>query len=267
MPNLTSSELARLIEENLSAKSMDFAKLPGGEAHTGNPAWFRTGINRAGYNGVVCAAFEKETLDEQIEAALEPFRQRDLPLTWWTGPLSSPSNLGSALQQHGFHHLRDMIGMAAKLDSLTDFTKPELEYSFEPVRTRADLELWMPPFLNAFGIPPADKDLVLDIFSHLTFQPASNWRHYLIRIHGDVVATSSLHLGAGVAGLYNIATLPAYRQHGLGTAVTLLTFEEARKMNYTLGTLQTTFPNALRLYHRMGFEVYCKFGVYQRTAW
>jgi hypothetical protein len=28
--------------------------------------------------------------------------------------------------------------------------------------------------------------------------------------------------------------------------------------------LQTTYPNALRLYHPMGFEVYCKFGIYQQ---
>jgi ribosomal protein S18 acetylase RimI-like enzyme len=72
-------------------------------------------------------------------------------------------------------------------------------------------------------------------------------------------------LGAGVAGLYNIATRPAYRQNGLGATITLLIYEEAKKLGYHIGTLQTTYPNALRLYHRMGFEVYCKFGIYQRS--
>jgi len=259
--------MARLIEDNLSAKSMDFAKLPGGKVYEGNPAWFTSGFGRAGYNGVVCASFEKEKIDQQIEAALEPFRQQNLPLTWWVGPLSSPVNLGQALQKHGFHHQRDMIGMAADLGELMGFVSPDIEYSFEPVLNRADLEQWMPPFLNAFGIPLEDKDLVLDIFAHLSFQPNSNWRHYLIRVNGEVVATSSLHLGGGVAGLYNIAALPQYRQHGLGTAITHLTFDEAKNLGFTLGTLQTTFPNALRLYHRMGFEVYCKFGVYQRKSW
>ena len=86
-----------------------------------------------------------------------------------------------------------------------------------------------------------------------------------MRVGGQVVATGSLHLGAGVAGLYNIATRPDYRQHGLGTAITLLAYEEAVKMGYDIGALQTTYPNALRLYHRMGFEVYCKFGIYQRS--
>lgn len=273
MPNnhvltkIDAGEMSRLIEENLSAKSLDFAHLPGGSAHSGNPAWFTSGINRAGYNGVVCASFEKEIIDQHIEATLEPFRQQKLSLTWWVGPLSAPANLGQAIQKQGFHHQRDMIGMAADLGELAEFVSPDIDYSFEPVLNQADLEQWMPPFLNAFGIPLEDKDLVLDIFAYLSFLPNSNWRHYLIRVNGEVVATSSLHLGGGVAGLYNIAALPKYRQHGLGSAITHLTFGEAKKQGFTLGTLQTTFPNALRLYHRMGFEVYCKFGVYQRIVW
>jgi ribosomal protein S18 acetylase RimI-like enzyme len=158
-----------------------------------------------------------------------------------------------------------MIGMAAELDDMPKFTPPLLDFHFEPVLERAGLEAWLPLFMQTFGIPVEEKDLTLDVFSQLSFPPASQWRHYLMRMDGQVVATSSLHLGAGVAGLYNIATHPAYRQQGLGKAITLLTFEESRRMGYTLGTLQTTYPNALRLYHRLGFEVYCKIGVYQKT--
>ena len=81
MPNnhvltkIDAGEMSRLIEENLSAKSLDFAHLPGGSAHSGNPAWFTSGLNRAGYNGVVCASFKKEFIYQHIEATLEPFRQ------------------------------------------------------------------------------------------------------------------------------------------------------------------------------------------------
>jgi GNAT superfamily N-acetyltransferase len=262
---IDSAEMARLIEENLSAKSMDFACLPGGTAQPGNPAWFTSGLKRAGYNGVICARLNPQELDRQIENCLEPFRRDNVPLTWWVGPLSEPGNLGRALQTHGFCHNRDMIGMAAELDSLAEFSPPELEYSFEPVLNRANLEAWLPLFMETFGVPADDKGFVLDIFDQLSFQPTSRWRHYILRVDGQVAATSSLHLGAGVAGLYNIATRRAYRQHGLGTAITLLTFYQAQQMGFTLGTLQTTYPNALRLYHRMGFEVYCKIGVYQNT--
>jgi ribosomal protein S18 acetylase RimI-like enzyme len=262
---IDSKEMARLIEENLSAKSLDFAKLPGGKLHFGNPTWFMSNLNRSGYNGVTTACFRPAELDEQIEACLEPFRQTETPLTWWVGPLSEPAGLGRALQAHGFIHNRDMIGMAAALDNLAGFASLPPDYRFEPVLDRAGLEQWMPLFMETFGIPASDAALVTDIFAQLSFSQDSEWRHYFIRAQGQVLATGSLHLGGGVAGLYNIATHPAYREHGLGTAITLLIFEQARQMGYTLGTLQTTYPNALRLYHRIGFEVYCKIGVYQRT--
>lgn len=258
-----SVEMARLIEENLSAKSMSFANLPGGKIEMGNPTWFMSGIDRHTYNGITKVRLTTQELDKQIDQCLEPFRQSHIPLTWWVGPLSEPENLGRVLQTHGFCHNRDMIGMAARLENLIEFIPPKMEYSFEPVLSTDELKEWMPLFMDTFGVPMEDRDLVSDAFTHVSFSSNTEWRHYFIRVNGKVAATSSLHLGAGVAGLYNIATSPEYRQHGLGTAVTLLTFEQARQMNYTLGTLQTTYPNALRLYHRMGFEVYCKIGIYQ----
>jgi ribosomal protein S18 acetylase RimI-like enzyme len=262
---LSSNELARLIEENLSAKSHDFAKLPGGQLHIGNPTWFMSGLKRTNYSGITCAQFSDGQLDPKIKTALEPFRQTGTPLTWWVGPLSQPANLGRALQAHGFTHNRDMTGMAAELDRLAGFTPPNLDYTFEEVNTLPGLQAWIPLFAATFGIFADEIPLTLDVFSQLSFSPDSEWRHYALLVEGQVVATGSLHLGAGVAGLYNIATHLDYRQHGLGTAITLLIYEEAKKMGYRIGTLQTTYPNALRLYHRIGFEVYCKFGIYQRS--
>ena len=263
----TTTRCIQLIEDNLIAKSMDFAHLPGGEAHAGNPAWFLSGLKRAGYNGIVRANLPAQQLDTHIEQALEPFRQLDLPMTWWVDSQSEPAHLGRALQVHGLHHLRDMIGMAAPLDDLPAVAIPDMDHSFETVQDRQGLEEWLPLFMETFGVPQTDETLLLDVFGRLSFGPQSQWRHFLIRVEGRVVATSSLHLGAGVAGLYNIGTHPAYRQHGLGNAITLLTFQQAQQWGYKWGTLQTTYPNALRLYHRMGFEVYCKIGVYQRPVW
>lgn len=255
--------MARLIEENLSAKSLDFANLPGGSLHSGNPTWFKSGLKRGGYNGITCARFAEDGLDEQIELALQPFRQSGTPLTWWLGPLSQPGTLGRRLQAHGFIHNRDMIGMAAGLDDLIEPAPLPAGYRFEPVTDRAGLEDWMPLFMQTFGVPASDGPVTLDVFSRRSFCAQAQWRHYAIRAGGQVVATSSLHLGAGVAGLYNVATRADMRENGLGTAITLLTYREARNMGLGLGSLQTTYPNALRLYHRMGFEVYCKFGIYQ----
>ena len=258
--------LAAAIEENLSAKSLNFAALPGGRVHSGNPTWFTSALNLPGYNGVTRAEFDPKQADDQVEAALEPFRQHKIPLTWWVGPLSQPGNLGRVLQGHGFIHNRDMTGMAASLDDLPPPETPGTACTFEAVTNLAALEAWMPVFMDVFGVSAKDAPVMLEVFECLSFAPGSEWRHYMLCDEtGQVVATSSLHLGAGVAGLYNIATHPEYREIGLATAITLLTFAQAQEMGYQTGTLQTTYPNALRLYHRLGFEVYCKFGVYQRV--
>lgn len=263
---LDSAGMARLIEENLSAKSHDFAKLAGGKLEPGNPTWFISGLDRAGYNGITFASLAPQELDAQIERCLIPFRETKTPLTWWVGPLSSPGFLGRTLQQQGFVHNRDMIGMAAPLDKLIICQPLEQGYSFEPVLDAVGLAEWMPLFARTFGVPETDLALVQDVFAQLSFAPGSDWRHYCLRADGQIVATGSLHLGAGVAGLYNIATQPEYRQRGLGREITLLIFEQAHHLGYEVGTLQTTYPNALRLYHRIGFEVYCKIGIYQ-CAW
>jgi ribosomal protein S18 acetylase RimI-like enzyme len=262
---LSSDEFAKLIEDNLNAKSHDFARLSGGTLHMGNPTWFTSGLKRAGYNGVTWAQFETGQLEQQVAHTLEPFRQTDTPLTWWTGPSTQPESLGKALQSQGFVHNRDMIGMAADLGQLAKYVPPKMEYTFKPVTSLAELGLWMPLFMETFGIPASDAPFVLDIFSQLAFSPNSKWRHYMLCNGAQVIATSSLHFGADIAGLYNIATQPACRRMGLGTAITLLTYQEACHLGYRIGALQTTYPNALRMYHRMGFEVYCKFGIYQRT--
>src|SRR5690606_10832835 len=192
---ISSSEFARLIENNLNEKSHDFAKLPGGELHTGNPTWFTSGVKRAGYNGITSAQFDRNQLDTQFTNALEPFRQTNTPLTWWTGPSTQPDGLGRMLQAHGFVHIRDMIGMACDLRQLPRLIPPTVEYIFEPVTNLTQLQTLMPLCMDTFGVPAADASLVLDIFNQLNFSVNSQWRPYMMRVNGRVIATSSLHFG------------------------------------------------------------------------
>ncbi len=269
MPSLlhiTTAEFIQAADDNLAEKSLSFAHLPGGEAHRGNPAWFVTGSQVAGYNGVVKASFPPGSADEGIEDALKPFQARRLPLTWWTGPSTQPASLGSRLQAHGFIHNRDMIGMAAAIDALRSpyDTLPAIQ--IEEVHNQQTLAEWHPLYMKGFNTPPAIARESLETMGKLAFMPGSGWRHYFVRKDGCITAIGSLFLCSEVAGLYNLVTSPEERGQGIGAAMTLGLFGIARDLGCRIATLQTTFPNALRLYHRLGFEVYCKFGIYHTTA-
>ena len=72
-------------------------------------------------------------------------------------------------------------------------------------------------------------------------------------------------LGAGVAGLSSVATVPEARRQGIGTAVTLHLLEQARAMGYRIGVLFSS-DMAVGVYRKLGFREYRKGSFYVWTA-
>ncbi len=259
--DLSTQALIEVIDDNLIAKSLSFPRHYGGEIHGPNPIWFITGPTMQNNNGVVEANFEEDELDERIKETLNQFRARGLLATWWVGPKSEPTNLGHYLQKHGCTHNRDMIGMAMDLHDLDVAESAPADITFEEVRDRETLEDWYEVLLQ--GFPISYSRAYLDSLIETSLEADTGWVHYAGRSEGQVVTVSTLFFGGGVAGLYNLTTLPKLRGQGIGNWMTVKTYQAARERGYRVGTLQTTYPNALRMYHKMGFEVYCKIGIYR----
>jgi GNAT superfamily N-acetyltransferase len=84
------------------------------------------------------------------------------------------------------------------------------------------------------------------------------WRHYLARLDGAPVAITSLLLAAGVAGIYNVATVPEARGRGIASSLVAASLREGRHAGYHTGVLQSSemgFP----IYQRLGFRQVCTF--------
>lgn len=257
--------LTRAAESNFFEKSLTLCSLPGAFQGGPNPCWFITGSKLAGYNGVLQANFNPIELDARILDTLQPFNERKVPLTWWVGPGSGPVNLGTRLQKHGFFHSRDMFCMAGMIDCLSvpgylNLPKIRVEEINEP----AGMEEWLKLYVEGFNSQPASARESVDYLSTLSFKTWSKWHHFVVRKGKDVIAIASLFLGKEAAGLYNLVIVPSERKKGIATALTMELFLFARNKGFTIATLQTTTTEALRLYHRLGLEVYSKFGIYQK---
>ena len=118
-----------------------------------------------------------------------------------------------------------------------------------------------PLFNSVLGAPHAFGTAFAEFASIVGLGSPSPLRHFLATIDGVPVATSSLFLGAGVGGVYDVATLPEWRRRGIGAAVTVATMNVARAEGYRIAILHSS-PLGVGIYRSLGFQDCCRIGQY-----
>ena len=149
--------------------------------------------------------------------------------------------------------------MAADLLALEADAPQPAGLEVSQVRDLSALEQWIQASFAGFGFSATGSHSAFEVFAGLGFDLPL--RSYLGTLHGEPVAVSQLFLGAGVAGIYIVATVPEARRQGIATALTLAPLREARALGYRIGILHAS-PMGLGVYRRLGFREYCKMSGY-----
>jgi ribosomal protein S18 acetylase RimI-like enzyme len=243
---------AAALDANFAELIRWYASRPGGEVVEGGDITIcSTGLAFRSINGAVGTAFDSAVADERIAEIGGWFGERGLPWRWLVGPTTRPSNMGDRLVRAGFELVGDSAGMALDLAGFQAEPLPE-GVEIVTVDDVAGLEAWAQIQRRALDLDATrthawrdahDRALSADV-------PLRDWIGYQ---DGTPVAAAALFIGAGVAGIYNVATVPEVRGRGIGRAVTAAALTEAVARGHrtaVLGASDLGYP----VYRRLGFR-------------
>lgn len=264
--DLAAAELARLTEANLEALMLALSRSPDAETiATAAGTWYSNpAIISPMFNGVVRASCAPEQAGELIDQALAYFTQRGRPLAfWWVGPSARPADLGARLLARGFAPFEvDAPSMACDLHALPERAETPAGYALEIVRDAESAQAWADTFNAIYATPQFAGQAWADAIAHFGYG-AAPFQMYLGRLDGRPVATNILFCGAGVASVFGVGTLPEARGQGIGAAITLQPYLDARAQGYHTGVLFAT-EAGLPVYRRLGFA---EVGSISRYLW
>jgi GNAT superfamily N-acetyltransferase len=220
-------------------------------------------------NVVLGARFTEATADARIREIVARYREARTSFVWWVSPFDEPGDLGARLSAAGLTLEGTAPAMAADLLEVPLEEPPPPDLEIVPVSDAGTLDEFLRVIAADWlewtdGETTPVQQRTLDAWRtqippKLAGEPVP--LRWIGRLDGTVVATSRISIGAGVAGLYAISTLPLHRGKGYGRAMTIAALRAARRLDYRIGVLQAS-DLGYSVYRRLGFRDLFSYAVF-----
>lgn len=257
LDDLSEPALVAAIEGNMAEVLLAMGQSPVAELYENSDvACLLTGIPFPPFNQVFDTRLSHIHIEARVREVTQRFTSKGLPALWSIESSAQPDDLGKHLEHHGWVRGESGgIGMALDLTTIREVVPKPQDLTIEVVDDEAKLRCW-----TQVAFPPPVADRCYELFSGLGL--GLPWRHYLSLQNGRPVACAQLFLGAGVAGIYLVRTVPNARRRGIGAAVTLRALLDARDIGCHIAVL-TSSSMGEAMYRRLGFVEYCRIGIYE----
>jgi ribosomal protein S18 acetylase RimI-like enzyme len=262
---LKPSSLAAAAKANLYAFFRDFSRAASVDFFQGpRLVRWRTAIPHLWFNGVLSSHAPVRNEAAAIQDTIAYFQANAVEnFTWWLESGLSVKDWANALEPLGFKYTDDTPGMAVDLARLPRSAEHSSQLILQLVNNAAMLREWVNTFILGYELPEMFIDPFYELVASLGYELP--YRYYLAYLYGKPVATSTVFLGAGVAGIYNVATIPEARGQGIGATLTLHPLHQSAALGYRAGVLQSS-EMGFRVYQRLGFQTVCQMEHFYWTA-
>jgi ribosomal protein S18 acetylase RimI-like enzyme len=257
------SDLPFHVENNLIAFIEVYTQIAGGHIRRkNNLLQVYSGMAMPYFNGIVQTKLTDESIETAITSEIAFFQRQAQDFVWWIGPSTTPARLlAELLQRHGLRHTSQDVGMAIDLATINKSEPLPNDVIITTVTDAEALRFWLEIYRVGFGLSSHVTEDYGKQMRKLLDYPHLIGPYYLAWLHGQPVGISCLCCGAGVAGIYEVATLPTARRLGIGTALTIAALKEGQKRGYRIGILQAT-KDGISIYRQIGFQEYATFDSY-----
>ncbi|GHO98421.1 hypothetical protein KSF_084690 [Reticulibacter mediterranei] len=223
--------------------------------------WFV--IESTGFNRVVRTSFTRDTPESDVDRTLKQIAKSTGggPMTWYIGPSLRSASLEACLQANGWSKDEDLPSMVLDLHAVKIPAKSPVGLTIKQAEDEEIFRQHMDTMIAGFEFPEPMARYLSGIDFGDRFLHDPDVYYYTGYVQGKPAAISILSLDAGIAGLYNIATIPSMRRQGLATAMTLAALHQARDRGYHIAVLQAS-EMGIPVYRRLGFQDHFTFASY-----
>jgi ribosomal protein S18 acetylase RimI-like enzyme len=253
---MTDPALVAAVERDFIAAWWLLAEATDAERHD-DPSirWFRTGLPDAYCNQVLVTRLDDTDADATIDDVRRGVGRDGAPFMWWVMPSFAPADLAARLERQGLLPEGAWPALALPIRDLAE-PPPVAGLEIRRVENDADLDAYLGIVGQTLSSSDAFTGLLGDAGRRIGYAEDAPEEHLIGLMEGSPVATASLLVAGGAAGLYNVATLEPARRRGIGAAMTVAAVRRGAARGLSIATLQASTMGR-PIYERLGFRFVC----------